>query len=148
MSFFLEKYGKELNVTNSGIDPATLRVLQEYSWPGNVRELENVMRKLLLQARGYRINVEHVREVMAELTYQAGEPDSSVRKIATKLLDAAMHGQLADSHTRMLEIAERELIAQAIQRANGNQAKAARWLGLSRLTLREKLQHYGLHPKS
>jgi nitrogen regulation protein NR(I) len=147
VNFFLEKYGKELNVTNSGIDPAALGVLQEYSWPGNVRELENVMRKLLLQARGYRINVELVREVMAELTYQASEPDSSVRKVATKLLDAAVQGQLADSHTRMIEIAERELIAQAIQRANGNQAKAARWLGLSRLTLREKLQHYGLHPK-
>ena len=32
--------------------------------------------------------------------------------------------------------------------AEGNQAKAARWLGLSRLTLREKLKQLGLHPSS
>jgi DNA-binding NtrC family response regulator len=147
LNFFLNKYGQELKVTNAGIDAEALRVLQEYSWPGNVRELENIARKLLLQARGYRINVEHVREVIAELSSEASEPESSMRKIAAKLLDAAMQGQLSDSHGRMIEIAERELIAQAIQRANGNQAKAARWLGLSRLTLREKLLHYHLHPK-
>ena len=42
--------------------------------------------------------------------------------------------------------AERELLGQAIRLAQGNQAKAARWLGISRLTLREKLNQFGLHP--
>ena len=42
--------------------------------------------------------------------------------------------------------AERELFSQAIQLAQGNQAKAARWLGISRLTMREKLNRLGLHP--
>jgi DNA-binding NtrC family response regulator len=41
---------------------------------------------------------------------------------------------------------EREVYAQAIARSGGNQAKAARWLGVSRLTLREKLRAYGIHP--
>jgi len=41
---------------------------------------------------------------------------------------------------------EREVFSQAIQIAQGNQAKAARWLGLSRFTLREKLKQLGLHP--
>ncbi|MHB8519400.1 MAG: helix-turn-helix domain-containing protein [Limisphaerales bacterium] len=36
--------------------------------------------------------------------------------------------------------------AQAIKLAQGNQAKAARWLGVSRLTLRKKLLHFGLRP--
>ena len=46
----------------------------------------------------------------------------------------------------MLAEAECEVITQAILLAQGNQAKAARWLGLSRLTLREKLKQLGLHP--
>jgi DNA-binding NtrC family response regulator len=41
---------------------------------------------------------------------------------------------------------EREVYSQAISRSGGNQAKAARWLGVSRLTLREKLRTYGIHP--
>jgi DNA-binding protein Fis len=48
----------------------------------------------------------------------------------------------------MLAEAEREILTQAIILAGGNQAKAARWLGLSRFTLREKLKQLGLHPDS
>jgi DNA-binding protein Fis len=39
---------------------------------------------------------------------------------------------------------ERELFVQAIQLAQGNQAKAARWLGVTRLKMREKLAQFGL----
>jgi DNA-binding protein Fis len=62
------------------------------------------------------------------------------------LLAAANRGQIVDAHARLLEAAEREILSQAIQLAQGNQAKAARWLGVSRLTLREKLTRFGLHP--
>jgi DNA-binding protein Fis len=41
---------------------------------------------------------------------------------------------------------EPEIITQAILLAGGNRAKSARWLGLSRLTLREKLTQFGLRP--
>jgi len=41
---------------------------------------------------------------------------------------------------------ERELLGRAMELANGNQARAARWLGISRLTLRDKLHKLGLHP--
>ncbi len=46
----------------------------------------------------------------------------------------------------LLENADRELFTQAIKLAQGNQAKAARWLGVSRLTMREKLTQFGSHP--
>jgi DNA-binding protein Fis len=53
---------------------------------------------------------------------------------------------LADAHGRLLEGAEREIMGQAIQLTNGNQLQAARLLGISRLTLREKLTQFGLRP--
>ena len=46
----------------------------------------------------------------------------------------------------MLAEMEQALFAQAIHLAQGNQAKAARWLGVTRRTLRVKLAHFGLHP--
>ncbi len=49
-------------------------------------------------------------------------------------------------HHTVLQEVERELFSQAIKLAQGNQAKAARWLGVSRLTMREKLLQFGLHP--
>ena len=63
-----------------------------------------------------------------------------------ELLAAARRGELADVHTRILETAERELFARAIQLAHGNQARAARWLGISRITMKAKLVQFGLHP--
>ena len=65
---------------------------------------------------------------------------------ADELLAAAQRGELTDAYARLHEAAERVLISRAIEMARGNQAQAARWLGISRLTLREKLILFGLHP--
>jgi DNA-binding protein Fis len=46
----------------------------------------------------------------------------------------------------LLQTAEKTLFTRAIELAQGNQAKAARWLGISRLTMREKLIQFGSHP--
>jgi DNA-binding protein Fis len=46
----------------------------------------------------------------------------------------------------IFENADREMFTQAIKLAQGNQARAARWLGVSRLTMREKLAHFGIRP--
>ena len=63
-----------------------------------------------------------------------------------ELLAAARRGEITDAHARVLETAERELFTRAIQQAHGNQAKAARWLGISRITMKAKLVQFGLHP--
>jgi DNA-binding protein Fis len=64
-----------------------------------------------------------------------------------ELLAAAQRGDLSDAHARLLVAAEREIFSRAIELARGNQAKAARWLGVSRLTVREKLHQFGIHPE-
>jgi DNA-binding NtrC family response regulator len=125
-----------------------MAVLQADSWPGNVRELENVSRRLLLAARGLSINADAVRETLTARRPDASLAGHSFTAFAGDLLSRAQKGELQDAHARMLAEAEREVVTQAITLAEGNQAKAARWLGLSRLTLREKLKHLGLHPTS
>ncbi len=148
VGFFLHKYGAELGVANPSIEPTALDFLQAQSWPGNVRELENVARKILLLARGYTINLEHVHAALARPPSPVSAADQTLHAYVSDLLAAAQRGELTDAHGRLLESAEREIFSQAIQLAQGNQAKAARWLGISRLTMREKLIQFGLHPKS
>jgi DNA-binding protein Fis len=63
------------------------------------------------------------------------------------LLSRAVRGELENVSDAVTEATERELYAQAIQLAQGNQVRAAKWLGVSRPTMREKLIHYGLHAK-
>jgi nitrogen regulation protein NR(I) len=146
VKYFLRKYAEELGAENPSIQPDALQFLQTQSWPGNVRELENVVRKILLLGRGYTIHVDHVRSVMARLSSAGRGPDPSLREFAADLLASAQRGELDDALARLLDAAEREIFAQAIHLAQGNQAKAARWLGVSRLTMREKLTHFGMHP--
>jgi DNA-binding protein Fis len=65
--------------------------------------------------------------------------------VVNGLLAEARQTGSGTAYDKLIEEAERELFTQAIRIAEGNQAKAARWLGLSRLTLREKLHRYGRH---
>lgn len=78
----------------------------------------------------------------------AASGDKTLQAYADELIAAAQRGDLSDAYARLYETAERILISRAIETAQGNQAKAARWLGISRLTLREKLHQFGLHPNS
>jgi DNA-binding protein Fis len=61
-------------------------------------------------------------------------------------LAAVRRGEIGDAHARVLEAAERELFMRAIKQAQGNQARAARWLGITRITMKAKLTQFGLHP--
>jgi DNA-binding NtrC family response regulator len=146
VNFFLKKYAAEFGVENPAIHPGAIEFLQAQSWPGNVRELENVTRKMLLRAQRYTISAEHVRAALASMNLPQATPDKSLLAYADELIAAAQRGELTDAYARLHETAERILLGRAIELAQGNQAKAARWLGISRLTLREKLIAFGLHP--
>ena len=144
--YFLGKYGLELGAPHPSIHPEALELLQSHSWPGNVRELENVLRKSLLLAQGYTINADHVRAALNKDNGPAGAADRPLGEYVDNLLAAARRGELTDVHARVLESAERELFRRAIELAHGNQAKAARWLGISRITMKAKLLQFGFHP--
>jgi len=60
-------------------------------------------------------------------------------------LARVQRGEIEGAYAKMVADMEQELFSQAIQLAQGNQAKAARWLGVTRLKMREKLIQYGLH---
>ncbi len=143
--FFLHKYAAEFGVKNPSIHADAVEFLQAQSWPGNVRELENVIRKVLLFAQQYTIGVEHVRAALAKAGLPAAAADKPLQTYVDELIAAAQRSELTDAHLRLQETAERVLFSRAIELANGNQARAARWLGISRLTLRKKLIQFGLH---
>ena len=144
--YFLQKHGAEMGNENPSIHPEALDFLQAQSWPGNVRELENVVRKALLVAQNYTINLDHVHAALSKTNGMSYSPARAFGDYVDELLAAARRGEITDAHERVLETAEREVFARAIEQAHGNQAKAARWLGISRNTMKAKLVRFGLHP--
>jgi len=146
VQYFLGRHGKELGARQASIHPKALGLLSEQAWPGNVRELENVIRNALLLARGYSVGLADVRKALGGADARAAGVSPIARHVAD-LLAAASRGELEKLRPLLLETTDRELFTQAIQLASGNQAKAARWLGVSRITVREKLIHFGLRPR-
>jgi DNA-binding NtrC family response regulator len=94
----------------------------------------------------FAFDVDHVRTALSKPTLVGERAELSLGAYAEELLAAARRGELADPHARMLDAAEREPFRRAIYQAQGNQAKAARWLGVSSSTLKAKLVQFGLHP--
>ncbi|HVU36317.1 MAG TPA: sigma-54 dependent transcriptional regulator [Opitutaceae bacterium] len=146
--YFLQKHGPALGNPQPAIAADAIDFLQTQPWPGNVRHLENVVRKTVLLTQGYPIGVEHVRTALAQAGTGQFSAVNPFTEYVEELLASVRRGEIEDVHARVIETAERELFARAIQQAEGNQAKAARWLGVSRITMKAKLVQYGLHRSS
>jgi DNA-binding NtrC family response regulator len=129
------------------MSPDAIQFLQQQPWPGNVRELENVVRKTLLLARGFTIGPQEVQTALAQTKLPRPATDQTLASYISDLLNRAGRGELENVGDAVTEATERELYAQAIHLAQGNQVRAAKWLGVSRPTIREKLILYGLHSK-
>jgi DNA-binding NtrC family response regulator len=130
--YFIQRHAKDLGVQAPAVQPEALAFLQNQPWPGNVRELENSVRQALLLARPFAIGLEHVQQVMAKNRRPADAEQQTHAAYITELLARAQNGEIDNAYLRMIADLEPELFKQAIQLAQGNQAKAARWLGVTR----------------
>ncbi len=147
VKYFLRKYSREAGVSTPSIQPEAIAFLQNQSWPGNVRELENTVRQALVLAGEFTINIEHLREVLAKSRQPLAATAQSMSAYISNLLDQVERGEIESAFAKMLADLEPELYRQVMQRAHGNLTKAAAWLGVTRLKMREKLKEYGLYSR-
>jgi nitrogen regulation protein NR(I) len=148
VKFFLHRHAKELGLGSPSIQPEAIRWLQNQAWPGNVRELENVVRQALLAGRNLAIGLEQIQETLAKARKPAMASNQTHVAYIGELLARVQRGEEQNAYSKMVADLEPELFKQAFRLAGGNQAKAARWLGVTRLKMREKLIQLGLHPHS
>lgn len=142
--YFFSRHSVELDVPAPGITEEAMEYLKSQPWPGNVRELENIARKALLAARGYTIGIDTVKGAMeqsAQLTHAAHQSMSSY---IGEVIRAASRGEITDAQRVIFNAVEREMYSQAFTLAGRNVTRAAAWLGVTRVTMREKLTAFGL----
>jgi two-component system NtrC family response regulator len=109
------------------------QALCQYDWPGNVRELRNVIQRVALFA-----DAEIGRDDLPPEIAGTGHVERLVRACGRCMVDGQM------SYTDVVACLETNLLRQALADAHGNQSHAARALGLSLSTLRDKLHKFGL----
>jgi transcriptional regulator with GAF, ATPase, and Fis domain/tetratricopeptide (TPR) repeat protein len=129
VDFFVKKASRDLGLVEKPIDAAAMSALVAYSWPGNVRELDNEVKKALTLSED-RITIDDLSEQIQ--TDHPGEEPELVAADAGKTLKES------------LEKTEKALIEKALEKTGGNQTRAAKELGISRVWLRKKMEKYGL----
>lgn len=152
--YFTKKYAAEFEMETPAISPEAMERLELYHWPGNIRELENVIRRALIACRGLAVSGELIGQLLnleegrAESPHAASAWAGFEGHIRQVLLEAS-RGELGEQGALpvLLEEMERILYEQAVILSHGNQTNMAKWIGVSRLTIREKLDRYKLFPR-
>ena len=127
---FLRRFAPQKALT---LTPEAEQALRQYDWPGNVRELRNVMQRVALFAEAEIRCADLPPEIAG-----SGHVERLVRACGRCIVDGQM------SYADVVACLETNLLRQALADAHGNQSRAARALGLSLSTLRDKLHKFGL----
>lgn len=145
VDYFLRRLGRSVPSSARGKQLAApaLKILENYGWPGNVRELENVIERAAVVSHGDHIAVEDLPVEVRELRSVVTAPTD-----LNSAVDAAVQALFAlakrDRTLRVMPAVERELIIRALAENGGNQVQAAKLLGITRATLRKRIEKFGI----
>ncbi len=166
VDFFLRKLAGPGGKPKS-IGPGTLSILESYSWPGNVRELENVLRRATVVAKGQAILPADLPPELAGSPVQqpsaapstggsSPPPVSPPAAPSPAAASTALPNDVAglaqalfrigrsDGKLKVIPAVERVLVIEALKETRGNQVQAARLLGITRATLRKRIEKFGI----
>jgi transcriptional regulator with PAS, ATPase and Fis domain len=123
-SHFLSQKSQAMGKDIRFIDPEAMALLTQYGWPGNVRELENVIERAVALENGENIRAEDLPESIRNLSIETYRHTPSV--IPT------------------LDEQEKHYIQWVLEKSGGNKTKAAKIMGIDRVSLWRKLKRYGI----
>ncbi|WP_249695882.1 sigma-54 dependent transcriptional regulator [Stappia sp. WLB 29] len=137
-SHFVERYARENGVRRRPISEEARRMLLANPWPGNVRELENTMHRAVLLASGEEIDVDAIRMPDGSPIAPGRSPDARLAADVAATAEAVSRALVG----RTVADVERDLILDTLDHCLGNRTHAAKILGISIRTLRNKLNQY------
>ena len=145
---FTRRYAEKFGVEDLRLSPALVEALARADWPGNVRQLENTIARLAALSPGGEVDLGELEPAVGAVA--AAPPPRGREGDGSEVVEAAGDVEPAraegggPSLREQVEAFERNVIARALTAAAGNQSETARRLGVSRVTLIDKLKKYGL----
>ena len=151
IKYVLNKIAREQNHEPKSIASNAVKALEKYHWPGNVRELESVIRHVMVVSQG---DVVLLKDLPSEITGQSSSAGPVLSASAvigeggvsdiTALTRQLFQWARRDPKLKIIPAVERELVIQALKEADGNQVHAAKLLGITRATLRKRVEKFGI----
>jgi nitrogen regulation protein NR(I) len=153
VNYFLKKLAQGQSQAPKSIASEVITALERFHWPGNVRELENVIRRAIVVAKGEVILLgdlppEIISAVSSAPSAQSASLVSSGYAAAgtpmdvSSLASALFQWARKDGKLKIIPAVERELIIHALAETKGNQVQAAKLLGITRATLRKRVEKF------
>jgi len=124
VNHFVARFAEKNRRRVSAVTPECMKLLDSYPWPGNVRELENAIERGIILMRGEQLTEKSLP--LSIQKYRAEAERDSTEKPSS------------------LQDAEKALIVQTLKETGGNKSEAARRLGITRKTLQNKFNKYGM----
>jgi two-component system nitrogen regulation response regulator GlnG len=146
VNYFLKTLAQRQQTPPKSISSSVIKALEKYHWPGNVRELENAIRRAHVMAKSDAILL---TDLPPEIS--GGPVAQPVAGAAVAATDdaAGLARQLfqwakREPKLKIIPAVERELVIQALKETNDNQVAAAKLLGITRATLRKRIEKFGI----
>ena len=161
IEFFRHQVNEEMGKKISRVEPEAAQILKTYSWPGNIRELQSVMRQAIVQSSGSvlladflpdvvrrrepdsdMVSAEKTDSTMVEIdkNFQPGKlPSVKTEESVDQLIRRHCSISTPTLYDNVIEEIERRLIAAVLEETGGNQTEAAKRLGITRTTVRSKV---------
>jgi two-component system nitrogen regulation response regulator GlnG len=155
INYFLKKFAQNQSQRPKSISTEAARALERYHWPGNVRELENLIHRAIVMAKGEAIlpcdlplELFHGSPAPSSARFEgnSGEVTSEMPSAvdASSLARALFRMARMDDRLKVIPAVERELIVRALAETHGNQVRAAKLLGITRATLRKRMEKFDI----
>jgi DNA-binding NtrC family response regulator len=165
--YFLNKFAQRNGASPRPLSAEAGQVLERYDWPGNVRELENALQRALVVAKGEALLASDLPAEISASPVAPGPPPAGLAagrgtpagglapspptsapatapESVVPLVQALFRWARQDHHRKLLAAVERELVVEALRETRGNQVQAARLLGVTRATLRKRVEQFGI----
>jgi Nif-specific regulatory protein len=138
VEYFLAKANREHN-RKARITGRALQVMLHYDWPGNVRELENCVERMVIMTRRRLV----LPEDLPLPVETASEEPAKTRRRSAPAWPTHMNGSPTVGLSNLRDL-ERQQVIRALTQANGVQARAASFLGITPRQLAYRLRRYGI----
>ena len=142
--YFLQKVAAKKLLPQMQLSEEAARALEGYGWPGNVRELENTLQRACVLATSEILLPKDLPfGAAAEIPISAGS--GSAGPVTTdEAIEVLLKVASADANVQLLPWLEREFTLYAMKLTKGNQVRAAKLLGITRATLRKRIERFSI----
>lgn len=149
VAHLLEKFRpicSRFGVQRPQVSAEVMQTLCDHLWPGNIDELEAVLKRVLVEQKGHLLLAADVRQALGIAATaipdgkDAGQFSTDWANFCQLRIDSGSDSLHADAVEEM----ERNLFARVLLHTQGNQAQAARILGITRASLRKRLRQYSM----